>query len=202
MVIPAQSPLTLEASDEAVREQLAVIATQPQLEKLLLSDNLIQRSTGVINGLSRGQLAKKLLPLDHPGGKFSVIKDADAMYLDPAGYRRYDATVQALVSVDSKVLVGTFHRFRPLFEQAYGELGLEPTRFDNAVIATLDLILASEELDGQIALQRKSVMYTYADPRLEKLPPLQKQLLRMGPENTRLIKAYAQELRTALLAPQ
>ena len=106
------------------------------------------------------------------------------------------------MSVDTALLVGTFHRFRPLFEQAYGELGHKPANFDNAVIATLDLILAAREIEGPIPLQRKSVMYTYADPGLEKLPPLQKQLLRMGPDNTRLIKQYAAELRAALLTPQ
>jgi hypothetical protein len=63
----------------------------------------------------------------------------------------------------------------------------------------LDVILATPEIDDPIPLQHKSVMYTYADPELEKLPSVQKQLLRMGPENTRRIKAQAQLVRNGLL---
>jgi hypothetical protein len=42
-------------------------------------------------------------------------------------------------------------------------------------------------------------MYRYADPQLEELVPLQKQLLRMGPENIRRIKLQARALREGLL---
>ena len=33
---------------------------------------------------------------------------------------------------------------------------------------------------GQEAIQRKEAVFQYVDPELEQLPPLQKQLLRMG----------------------
>jgi len=121
------------------------------------------------------------------------------MYLDPAGYRRYNGTAAAISNLDTGLMVSTFHRFRPLFEQAYAELGQNPEEFDNAVIRALDLVLSTQEVSGDIRLARKSVMYTFADPELEQLPPLQKQLLRMGPENMRLIKQQAQALRNALL---
>lgn len=42
-------------------------------------------------------------------------------------------------------------------------------------------------------------MYQYADPELEGLSSVQKQLMRMGPDNIRLIKAQAQALRDDLL---
>ena len=42
-------------------------------------------------------------------------------------------------------------------------------------------------------------MYRYADPQLEQLSAVQKQLLRMGPDNIRRIKAQARVIRSGLL---
>ena len=45
-----------------------------------------------------------------------------------------------------------------------------------------------------------SVMYKYADERLESLSDPQKQLLRTGPDNMRRIKAKLRELKDSLMA--
>jgi hypothetical protein len=44
------------------------------------------------------------------------------------------------------------------------------------------------------------VLYTYADPKLEALPAGEKLLLRMGPDNTAVIKAKLKELRAIITA--
>jgi hypothetical protein len=64
--------------------------------------------------------------------------------------------------------------------------------------AGIDRALATPEVDGDIALVQPKVYYEYADPRLEALDPLQKQLLRMGPANTARIKAYLAQLKPLL----
>jgi hypothetical protein len=50
------------------------------------------------------------------------------------------------------------------------------------------IILAAPARDGQIALERHSVHYKFADQQLEALNPIHKQMLRMGPDNTRIIQ--------------
>ena len=47
---------------------------------------------------------------------------------------------------------------------------------------------------------QSNVLYEYADPALESLPPLQKQLLRMGPDNLDRLQGYLRELRDELTA--
>ena len=124
----------------------------------------------------------------------------DGIYMSPTGYLRYDAFADAIAALDIGILVNTFHMLRPVYEEVYGYLGLNPDDFDNAVIRTLDLVLATPEIGEPIALKPKSVMYLYASPSLESLPEVQKQLLRMGPDNIRRIKQQAQLLRDGLLA--
>ena len=97
-------------------------------------------------------------------------------------------------------MINSFHTLRPFYEGAYEQLGLDAGGFDNAVIRTLDVILATPEIDEPIELERKSVLYVYADPALEDLSPVQKLLLRMGPENIRRIKQKAQTIRDGLLS--
>jgi hypothetical protein len=119
--------------------------------------------------------------------------------MDEANYDRYDDLALKVSAMDAGHLVDGFHALRPLYEAAYDKLGLDPADFDNAVIRTLDLVLATPEIDGPIALKPKSVAYVYADPALESLPAVQKQLLRMGPDNIRLLKEQARALRDQLL---
>jgi len=65
----------------------------------------------------------------------------------------------------------------------------------------IDVILATPIVVEPIKLTRDSVVYKFADPALESLLPLQKQLLRTGPENTKRIQQQATALREALLNP-
>lgn len=191
---------TLAESDPMVREHLAAAGVGAELDKLDQQQNLIQQGTALIEGFSRGLVVRKLLPIDPPKGIFSVELQGEQLYMNPAGYARYDGYAEAIESLDSVALVNNFHTMRPLYEQAYGQLGLDPGDFDNAVVRVLDRILATPEIEDPIALSRRSVMYQYADPQLEQLTALQKQLLRMGPDNIRRIKQQAAALRAGLLS--
>lgn len=200
---PAPAPPELpplEDSDSMVREQLSAAGAGPELDKLQQQQNLIQQGTALIEGFSRGLVVRKLLPIDPPKGAFDVQERGEEMFMSPAGYARYDNYAEAFATLDSAALVNNFHTMRPLYEQAYGQLGLPEDDFDNAVIRVLDRILATPEIEDPIALTRRSVMYQYADPQLEQLTPLQKQLLRMGPDNIRRIKEQAAALRAGLLS--
>ncbi|RLA16827.1 MAG: DUF3014 domain-containing protein, partial [Gammaproteobacteria bacterium] len=54
-------------------------------------------------------------------------------------------------------------------------------------------------IETPVALKHESVLYQYADPAIEALPSAQKQMLRMGPENTAALKRWLRKLRQALL---
>jgi hypothetical protein len=45
-------------------------------------------------------------------------------------------------------------------------------------------------LTEPVELVRPKVFYEYADPKLERLAPLQKQVLRMGPDNVRRLQDW------------
>jgi hypothetical protein len=56
-------------------------------------------------------------------------------------------------------------------------------------------------LTDDVALVPHAIGFRYADPRLEALTPAQKQFLRAGPRNVRLVQGKLREVAAALAAP-
>jgi hypothetical protein len=63
------------------------------------------------------------------------------------------------------------------------------------------ILLSTPTVDGSERLKPKGIGYGYADERLESLTPAQKQLLRMGPRNVRVIKTKLRDIALALGIP-
>ena len=192
-------PLTLEESDPVLREALAPAGDSDLLGGILAQDNLVERGAGLIDAFSRGVVMRKLLPVAPPEQPFATAERGGQIVMDPVGYRRYDAYASAIAELDTALLADNFHRFRPLLEQAYAGLGYPPGEMDNALIRALDRVLATPEISDPIPVKKVEAVYKYVDPSLEQLPAVQKQLLRMGPDNVAKIKGQAAALRRALL---
>jgi hypothetical protein len=70
-----------------------------------------------------------------------------------------------------------------------------------AVVMTLDLIITTPEVDlSEARLIRKEAVWIFEDPAIEALAPIQKQVLRMGPDNAEIVKAKAAEARALWLS--
>ncbi len=190
----------LNSSDEFVRETL--LSTQSnKVAEWLKSDDLIRRSASFMDGLARGNLSEKVFPLGVAEGKFTTHRQDGKIWLNAGNYERYNTVVDILLSIDMKKMANFFHKVRTLLELAFSELGYRPRQMDGIILQTIDNILAAPIIVEPLALSRDSVVYKFADQKLEELMPLQKQLLRAGPENTRRIQQQAKALREALLNP-
>lgn len=190
---------TLDDSDIATIKQLDQLTPQNKFSNWFHPEHLIRRGVTFIDGLSRGLQLNKMLKAPTPKGQFLAVKEGNKYWLNPKNYQRYDYLATTIESINNNKLLQTFHLFRPLLEEAYGELGYSPQELDSALIAALDQILAAPLREEPVELTRDSVQYKYADPKLEALTPIQKQLLRMGPPHTQAIQEKAAFLREALL---
>jgi hypothetical protein len=185
--------------DELLRQEISLLGFDEILLPFLSDEHPLDVSAALLDGISRGVLLRKILPANPPAVPFAVELEGGIIYMGVASYKRYDVYVDSLVSLNPTLIAESFHRLRGVYEGAYESLGLDPADFDNSVIRILDIVLATPVISDPIALERKSVMYLYADPELEKLPSVQKQLLRTGPENIQRIQQVAQALRDRLL---
>lgn len=125
--------------------------------------------------------------------------------LDLPGLDASDELVRRMAAGLSSHPRGTaelYRRLRPLFEEAYRDLGFRQGSFDGALARAVESLLAVSVPDGPIEVVPAGAnAYEYRDPELEELSPARKHLLRMGPENARRVQAKLRELAEALELP-
>lgn len=202
--VPALPPLPpLDASDSWLRQQsdsLVAPAQRNQLSEWLASSDLLRRSSAYIDGLARGQLLTNIFPLTPPSDRFISHASNGRLWMNAGNYERYNTTVDLITAIDAEQLVALFDRARPLLMAAFSELGYTQRQMDGTVMTALQEVLATPVIVEPIELTRESVAFRYADPKLENLSRLQKQLLRSGPENTQRLQSLARDLEQRLLA--
>ena len=115
--------------------------------------------------------------------------------------REYARTYLAgLVSnVDAKTLVSFYRGLEPLFQEAYEDLGHPNQSFNARLNEVIEHLLQTPTPRGEIALVQPSVLYKYADERLENLSAGQKLMIRMGVNNATVIKGKLREIQAELL---
>ena len=194
---PVEEPLPrLEESDDAVRDAVGDIPLGTAGQQYLIPGNIIERSASLIYLMAQGDVPYKLLPVSRPKAAFPISDDGTQVVTDPTGFERYDALTQWLQSLDLESLLSSLEWFIPLFREAWSYYGEDPAAFDMAVVMTLDLVIATPEIDlSEARLIRKEAVWIFEDPAVEGLAPIQKQVLRMGPENAEVVKAKAAEAR-------
>lgn len=196
--VEAPEPLPdLGASDDFVREQLEAF-TAP--ETWLSQTELARRLAVVLNATASGSLPRSQLQFLMPEQGFPVQPvgdDGKAFLLDTAGYARFEPVLDAMLSVPPSVMASSFAVIEPLLQSATAELG-EQRQVRELLNLALQQVLSTPVLDQKIVLKRPSVAYEFADPELEALSDLQKQLLRMGPEALQKIQDFARRTAQAL----
>ena len=192
---PIENPLPmLEESDDPVRDALGDIPMGTIGQQYLIPSNIIERSASLIYLTSKGDVPYKLLPVARPAKPFSISDDGTQVVADASGFARYDSLAQWLESLDLSTILSSLQPFLPLFREAWSYYGEPPEDFDFAVVIALDLIASTPSVDmTEARLIKKEAVWIYEDPLIEGLAPIQKQVLRMGPENAAVVKAKADE---------
>jgi hypothetical protein len=195
----AVEPLpALEASDAPLRDSISELIGKRAVDNLLKPEEIVRHMVVTIDNLSRKRLAVEVRPTKPIPGSFMAIGDEQHSTLDPANYQRYKAVIQVIQMLDAKQLATLYFHYYPLFQQEYQNQGYPNGYFNDRLVATIDNLLATPDVNGDILLVRPNVMYQFADPNLEELSAGQKALLRMGPTNAAIVKAKLRDLRTQL----
>ncbi len=188
----------LDESDDEFAGWLTELFGTQTVRDLVVPERLIRNIVVTVDNLPRQQVAPQQRPLRPPPGKFVTGGSEEEPMIAPENYERYAALVMIVRNVDARVPAALYLRFRPLFQQAYEELGYPSRSFQRRLLEVIDHLLATPETEDPIRLVQPSVVYRYADSELERLSAGQKLLLRMGPANARAIKVKLRELRAEL----
>ena len=198
----------LDNSDSNIQAKLEILLADDVFQEkssMLFNNELIRKIVLSIDNLGRGEISYKYPPASISIKPFERSVRAAATQQDPphyfmgdATFSRYNQAVAVFAAID-KVALAKFYRWgRPLWQQAYNELGSAEASFNKVTITALDRLLSAPDIDGDIALVRPSVMFKYADPSLEKRSDSDKLMLRLGPDNRRILKAALREFKKEL----
>ena len=196
----APAPATGPPIDEGKQRSLVEsISANPMVRRLLGEGDLVRRWAVVTENIAGGVVPRKPLAALAPAETFPVLHRGGAIFIDPRSYLRYDAVGDAVGSLDPNAFVLAYTALRPALETAYRGLGYPEGSIDRVTARALTRLERAPVRDGEVELvEGPGTTYLYADPRLENLGDVEKQLLRTGPRNGRIFQQKAREISRGL----
>ncbi|MDX1677687.1 DUF3014 domain-containing protein [Arsukibacterium sp.] len=194
VVEPVAEPLPpLEKSDPVLKQEILKLDWQPGLAGLINTEHMVRNVVVTVDNLAQRRLVAKhpvVARLDQP---FMTIpgEKSQTYQIDPASYQRFEPYIRLVESVEPAEVLQVLERYQPLFEQAFSELGYPELTFKQRLQQALQQFIAIEPGNVDTTLVRKSVAYTFADPKVEALSDLEKQIIRLGPDNYQRLRDVA-----------
>jgi len=197
---PAVEVPPLDASDPVVRELVKQVTSNPRIAAWLATNGLVRSFTVGVQNIAEGSTPAARFSVLRPNGAFETT-GSGTLEIAPASYRRYDDLAAAAASIDPAGAARLYTIVKPRIEEAYRDLGFPDAAFDRALEQAIVALLQVPAVDRPMRVEPKGIGYAYADPQLEGLTAAQKQLLRAGPANVRIIQASLRQIAQALGIP-
>jgi hypothetical protein len=179
---------SLDESDDLVRKLAAELSSHPRLAMWLMSEELIRKFVAAVDNIANGQSPLPQIDFFKPEGDFKAVEEVGEYFIDPASYKRYDLVAEVFASLDPEGTVRLYKQLTPTIQEAYKDLGYPDMDFNDTLKKAMMELLKVPVINEKIQLEKKVVTYTLVDSDLESLSLAQKHLLRMGPDNVRVIQ--------------
>jgi len=191
----------LDQSDPIVRELVKQISSHPRIAAWLATDGLIRTLTVAVENVADGSTPARRFHVLRPASAFETVARGGDLHIAPRSYERYDDLADAAASLDAAGAARLYATLKPRIEEAYRDLGFPDTPFDRTLERAIVLLLRTPASDGAARLEPRGIGYGFVDPGLERLTAAQKQLLRTGPRNIRIIQSSLRRIALALGIP-
>jgi hypothetical protein len=196
---PARALPPLGQMDTFLRALLGALSSHPDVASWLATDDLIRQMANGIDRVSRGQSPARDVPMLRPKGEFEVQRRGRTITIAPASFRRYDSLAALVESLDPRAVADAYRTIQPRLDEAYHGLGRAEGSVNDAVTVALQLLIDTPIPDEPIpVVAGKGATYAFANDEYERLMPVQKQLLRMGPANARRVQARLRDIKNAI----
>ncbi|AEG01621.1 DUF3014 domain-containing protein [Methylomonas methanica] len=183
----------LASSDQPFRD--AMLGVSATLSPWLQTKQLIRKYLLIANDFSQGLWLEKHMRFLKQAEPFAVEKAGNGLYISKQSYQRYDQLAAAIDAMDVRAAAKVYRQFKPLLLEVFAEFGYPAERpLEDLFLKSAAQILAAPIIEQPIALKKHLVYYKYADAKLEALSPVARQMLRMGPDNTRIIQNKVRQL--------
>jgi hypothetical protein len=198
--VQVEEPMTepLDVSDLAVKQSILTITKMPILSTILINDGILDKIVATVLNTANHKISANTLLAIPPSEPFTVFKQAGRLYIEPSAFTRYNVYAQTFAEVNTDNLIVLLEQYERELVNKFSEIAPPDTTFENALLDAINVLLDTPIVKLPVEVSTNRAMYQYANPQLEALSPPQKQLLRMGPYNVRIVKRKLRELREAL----
>ncbi len=122
----------LDNSDQLIRDGAVSLTRHEGINSWLGSDELIRKIVVFVDNVANGNIAKEPAAALAPRGEMSVTRVSDDVFvMNESSYDRYNLVTSILTSIDSKRAVEFYVLLKPLFQEAFDELGYPNARFED-----------------------------------------------------------------------
>ena len=192
------SPEPLDVSDLAVKQSILAITKMPVLSTILINEGILDKVVATVLNTAENKISANTSLATAPSEAFSVFKQAGRLYIEPSAFTRYNVYAQTFAEVETDNLIALLDQYEPELVNKFTEIAPPGMTFHDAVLAAINVLLDTPIIKLPVEVSTNRAMYEFTNPQLEALSPPQKQLLRMGPYNVRIVKRKLRELREAL----
>lgn len=197
---PQRQPLelpTLPNSDSMLRELVASLSKEPLLARALAPRGIIRAATLAVVQIGDGKTPVVPLAGFRPGTHVTIDGGAEGR-VDPSSYTRWNSAIRALTQVNPTDAAQVYVNIKPLFDEAYRELGYPDGNFDEAIVKAIRMLNGTPELEADPILLMRPAYFEHQDAALRSLPPVQKQLLLTGREHRKQVLLWLKQFANAL----
>lgn len=189
---------SMAESDDFLRDIAGRLSSHPEWLSWIANDDLVRRFVAGVDEVARGELPAAQAGFLVPKRGFSAASSRGRMYLGPESHARYTRLTGVISGLDAEGVASLYVRLEPLFDDAYRDLGYPQGEFDAVLDRAIRKTLATPDLDQQPELVEGLQSFKFADQNLEALAPVQKFMLRLGPDNASVVKAKLREIKAAI----
>jgi hypothetical protein len=190
---PKRQPLTLpplDGSDVFLRELVGTLARHPLVARLLATSGIARNSVLAVEQIGDGRTPAVPLKMFRPNDRLAILGDGSTGRVDSRTYGRWDAATASLVSINPADAAQLYVNVKPLFDEAYRDLGHPNGDFDASIIRAIQMLRDTPTVSADPELLRRPGYYEHTDPNLRAIPPVQKQFLLIGSENRQKILSW------------
>jgi hypothetical protein len=190
---PKRQPLTLpplDRSDAFLRELVAGLSRHPLIARLLATDALVRNSVLTVEQIGDGRTPAVPLKTLRPDGRLAIIGGGSTGRIDARTYSRWDAAAASLASINPADAAQLYVNVKPLFDDAYRDLGHPNGDFDTSIVRAIQMLQDTPAVSTDPELLRRPGYYEHTDPALRAIPPVQKQFLLLGPDNRQKVLGW------------
>jgi hypothetical protein len=184
-------------SDAMLRELAATLSRSPLLARLVATRGIVRNAALTVLQIGDGKTPSIPLAVLRPPTRLEIAGQASGR-VEAASFARWEAATQALLSIPARDAAQVYVNVKPLFDEAYRDLGFPDGDFDTALTKALRTLDATPQSPADLVLLRREGYFEHADPSLQSLLPVQKQLILLGPENRARVQAWLRQLAAAL----